>query len=53
MDPTSYYEQAPTEKASKLSASGAGDNPSTHAGLIVLGALVILVCARASFRRYM
>lgn len=34
-------------------ATPAGNNPSTAAGVIVLGALVILVIARRTFSRYL
>lgn len=34
-------------------ATPAGNNPSTYAGIIVLGALVVLLIARRSFSRYL
>jgi hypothetical protein len=34
-------------------ATPAGNNPSTWAGVIVVGALVVLLVARRSFSRYL
>lgn len=53
--PTMNYlqEGTPTEGAPTSSGTGAGNNPSTWAGGIVLVAALVLISARASFRRFM
>jgi hypothetical protein len=48
-----YLQESPTQDEPKPSGTGAGNNPSTWAGGIVLVAALILVSARASFRRFM
>lgn len=49
-----YLQEAPAASAdAKPSGTGAGNNPSTWAGGIILVAALILVSARASFRRFM
>lgn len=47
-----YLEAGATEAPPTLQ-HGMGNNPSTWAGVIVLLALLILVAARSSFRRFM
>jgi|CXWL01.1.fsa_nt_gi hypothetical protein len=46
-----YLQEA--SPAPESSGTGAGNNPSTWAGAIVLVAAVVLISARASFRRFM
>lgn len=50
-----YLQEGTPEEAKPTSAggTGAGNNPSTWAGGIVLVAALILISARASFRRFM
>lgn len=49
---TSYLEDGASAPA-KVPATGAGNNPSTHAGLIVLASIALLLVARKSFRKFM
>lgn len=50
--PMDYLQEAPAAEA-QPTGTGAGNNPSTWAGAIVLVAALVLVSARASFRRFM
>ena len=43
----------PSQAAHPSKVTGAGNNPSTYAGVIVLFALATLALTRKSFRRYM
>jgi LPXTG-motif cell wall-anchored protein len=47
-----YLQEAPAESA-KSTGNGAGNNPSTWAGGMVIVAALVLIGARASFRRFM
>lgn len=43
----------PAQGSSPVPVTGMGNNPSTYAGLIVLGAVAVLIGMRKSFRRFM
>lgn len=54
-DATAYYPDAVKGEGSArtLPATGAGNNPSTWAGVLVLGSVALLILSRRSLRRYM
>jgi len=54
MEPMAYLETGddPGTK-SRVPSTGAGDNPSTWAGIIVLASLVGLIVIRRGFRNFM
>lgn len=40
-------------RSTSIPAHGAGNNPSTYAGIIVIGAVLFLAAARRSLRKYL
>lgn len=48
-----YVESGDGTTTRRMPASSAGNNPSTWSGVMVLGAVLVLMATRRSFRRFM